>query len=74
MSKPISQGNVASPLSGIPADDGHREAAALGRSMSTDHGNDQPVQACTAPTPWLGFLIALLLVAGAALVFLFFKP
>ena len=43
-------------------------------SVATDHGNDQPVQACTAPTPWLGFLIALLLVAGAALVFLFFKP
>lgn len=43
-------------------------------SVATDHGNDQPVQACTAPTPWLGFLIALLLVVGAALAFLFFKP
>lgn len=43
-------------------------------SVATDHGNDQRVQACTAPTPWLGFLIALLLVVGAALAFLFFKP
>ena len=41
-------------------------------SVATDHGNDKRVQACTAPTPWLGFVIALLLVAGASLVFLYF--
>ena len=43
-------------------------------SVATDHGNDQRVQACTAPAPWFGLVIALLLVAGAALAFLFFKP
>ena len=74
MEKPISQGNVASPLSGIPSGDGRREAAALGRAVATDHGNDQRVQACTAPAPWFGLVIALLLVAGAALAFFFFKP
>jgi len=41
---------------------------------TTKLGNDAQVQACTAPTPWLGFVIALLLVVGAALAFLFFKP
>ena len=44
-------------------------------SVATDHGNDQRVQACTAPTPWFGLVIALLLlVAAASLAFLYFKP
>ncbi len=43
-------------------------------SVATDHGNDQRVQACTAPAPWFGLVIALLLVAAASLVFLYFNP
>lgn len=41
---------------------------------TSHHGNDQRVQACTAPAPWFGLVIALLLVAAASLVFLYFNP
>lgn len=43
-------------------------------AVATDHGHDQRVQACTAPAPWFGLVIALLLVAAASLVFLYVKP
>ncbi len=42
--------------------------------MSKPSSEGNVVQACTAPTPWLGFLIALLLVVAAALAFILFKP
>ncbi len=42
--------------------------------MSKPVSDGNTVQTCTAPTPWLGFLIALLLVVAAALAFIFFKP
>jgi hypothetical protein len=44
-------------------------------SMATSKSaNDALAQGCTAPTPWLGFVIALVVVAGASVVFAFFKP
>jgi len=74
MEKPISQGNAALPLSGISSADGGPEAGGLRGAVANNHGNDKQVQACTAPTPWLGFVFALLLVVGASLAYLYFKP